>query len=208
MLPVSTAELLPLVDARTALALHRRPTTHTHSLPAGWRDSVHLEQLPGSWVPSWPGTPRDIEEKEAPERSRGIAGYTGRSRRPPLPHACCCSAVPRAPSSGSTVQASRGEAAALALPGEAEARQQGDGVRCEQGCATLGGDELRLQAAPGAPRDEGLPSRSPCEAQPVQHAAHSGLSWAWQPSGPVLPYSMADTRYASYGGVRNNATSV
>jgi hypothetical protein len=32
---------------------------------AGWQDSVHLDQVPGTWQPSWPGTPRDIEEKEA-----------------------------------------------------------------------------------------------------------------------------------------------
>lgn len=37
-----------------------------HAAPvAGWEDSVHLDQMPGTWQPSWPGTPRDIAEKEA-----------------------------------------------------------------------------------------------------------------------------------------------
>lgn len=33
-------------------------------LTLGWKDSVHLEMLPGWYQPSYPGTPRDIEDKE------------------------------------------------------------------------------------------------------------------------------------------------
>jgi len=221
--------------AATAAAAAQQPGSEraaAHmSREACWKDSVHLEQLPGlPWaaVPSWPGTPRDVEEKER-VRVRGVPGYTGHhshDKRPPVTGGAQRQhqqsqkgAAANAATTQQLIAAARAHELALAESGSSCAGRQGEATAAAAAAAaaTVQDSESGQEAVPCEPQHSAVPPPYVAPATQQVHAAtlrsprpttygtsYPGgapctLSGGWQATASKLPWG-AGTTAAGVGG--------
>ncbi|GBF98888.1 hypothetical protein Rsub_11526 [Raphidocelis subcapitata] len=223
---------------------------------ACWVDSVHLEQLPGRYIPSWPGTPRDLEEKETEGRARGIPGYTGCSPQRHAPAKGAAAAGGEggdvggagAPQEGPAAAAASAEAWAAAAQSSKRWDRQTAGAAAAAAAPQADGltaagqipQQPHHNPPAGQPQERGPPSSAPqlqpqAQTQPRPRPTTYGAAFPGGPAytltggwceraarlpwdahgtgsggcgGCELPYSAVDTRFASYGGVRNSASNL